>query len=207
LILKDIEQTIIDLMVKNNLKNYYDIGANPTVKTIILFEELLKNDINIFAFEPHPFGFTRLDATFYNSIKSFNVGIGNKDESKILYSKKTDTCLSSFSLDFMHKKTSLTEFDEYECKIRRLDSFIDEHDLPEVDIIKIDSEDWESQVIESIPLESEPIILVEYHSKRVRLEVEDLLRYKYDQNIFFNYGTRNIVRYFVYTSVNRAYTF
>jgi hypothetical protein len=107
----------------------------------------------------------------------------------------------------MHKKTSLTEFDEYECKIRRLDSFIDEHDLPQIDIIKIDSEDWESQVIESIPLESEPIILVEYHSKKVRLEVEDLLRYKYDQNIFFNYGTRNIVRYFVYTSVNRAYTF
>lgn len=207
MILKDIEQTIIDLMVKNNLKNYYDIGANPTVKTISMFERLIKYNINIFAFEPHPVGFERLNSIFSDRIKSFCVGIGNKEDIKILYSKRTDNCLSSFSLDFMHKKTSLINFDEYTCTIKRLDSFISEHNLPQVDLIKIDSEDWENQVIESIPLETKPVILVEYHSKEVRLAVEDLLRGKYDQNIFFNYGTKNIVRYFVYTPNNKTYIF
>ena len=78
--------------------------------------------------------------------------------------------------------------------------------MPVPDIVKVDIEDWEDKAIESIPLSFKPIILTEYHSTEVRLNVEDILRFKYDQNIFFNTGVKK-VRYFVYTSNDIEYNF
>lgn len=207
MLLKDIEDTIVDLMLKNNLKTYYDIGASLTTKTVKLFETLLSHNINIYAFEPNPLTFQELKDKFGYAIQAYNVGIGNKHETRVLYSTTEDLFLSSFSEKFLTIKTGLNNFHKAACEIVRLDDFINEEVIYKPDLIKVDTEDWEDQVFCSIPLDLMPVILAEYHSYDVRIKVEDILRGKYGQNIFFNYGSRNIMRYFVYTSNKKEYKF
>lgn len=207
MLIKNIEHTIIDLTTKNNLKTYYDIGASLTTHTLALFNYLINVGVSIYAFEPNPISYKKLKNLFpTQSVNVYNIGIGNKNEEKVLYSTDSDIFLSSFSEEFLTKKTGLQYFDQTICEIRRLDDTIKTYSLPKPDIIKVDVEDWEDQAIESIPLENKPIILAEYHSYQVRINVEEILRFKYDQNIFFNKGTKK-VRYFVYTPNDVEYIF
>ena len=109
MILKNIENTIIDLMINNNLKVYYDIGASLTRKTITLFNALIKNGISIYAFEPQPILYQELKQQFSNEINIYNLGVGNLNKTAMLYSIKKDLYLSSFSHEFIIKKTGEIE--------------------------------------------------------------------------------------------------
>ena len=109
MLVKDIEHTIIDLMTKNSLKTYYDIGASLTQKSLILFETLIKYGIDIYAFEPNPITYNNLRDTFGKNVSAFNIGIGNKDEIKDLYSIEHDLYLSSFSKEFIIKKNLMQD--------------------------------------------------------------------------------------------------
>ena len=81
------EDLIIKLCKTRGYKNYYDLGAFPNKDTINLYNRLIKNNVNIYAFEPHVGSYELLVKNFGKKINSFPIAAGAKNKKLILYIK------------------------------------------------------------------------------------------------------------------------
>lgn len=120
-----------------NFRTYVDIGAsigNTAAPFIDSFEK-------IFCFEPNPNSFKEL--TKFSKLICYNCALGNTNEKKLLVMNDLTNNPEHGSLsDIRTKEWNKTE--TYEVQIKRLDDFKFEH----VDFIKIDTEQYELEVVQ-----------------------------------------------------------
>jgi len=126
----------------------FDVGANSGSysKTLInLFPSL-----SIFAFEPHPITFTKLNNTSKEyPFASFNLGMSDNIQTAALYDYSNNTGSSHASIykkvfDNIHQSESI----KYEIEMSTIDSFCDKKNISLITLLKIDTEGHEYQVLQ-----------------------------------------------------------
>lgn len=133
----DKSKPIIILDVGANVGNYSKkiLRINPNAK--------------IFAFEPHPFSFEQLKRNIHSSnFKPFNLGVGDKKEKLLLYDYQSE---KSTELASLYKPAiedlRNTKSQSFEIEIIRLDDFLREQEIDQIDLLKIDTEGNEFKVL------------------------------------------------------------
>ena len=133
------EWFIKKVLTPQNPKLVFDIGAN-----IGLYSELLLKytDAKIHAFEPNPSSFERLKLLESRVVK-INCALGSEEGVATLFYR--GDCDVKASLD---KNT--TQDSSVEVMVRRLDVYVKEHELSNIDFIKIDTEGFEKEVLQGM---------------------------------------------------------
>lgn len=118
----------------------FDCGANSGD----LFLELRKliNEKNYYAFEPNPYEFSVLTNNVGSGPNVFNMALGNTNDSL------------SFFVSTKGGDSSLVEPKEWDERItvsvRRLDSFINENNVGEIKLLKVEAEGFEPEILEGL---------------------------------------------------------
>ena len=70
---------IRDIFEKNQIKSFWDIGANVGIYSVFIAK---RYPCNIYAFEPSKkyHSFLKLNTTFFKKVKAYNFGIGSIDK-------------------------------------------------------------------------------------------------------------------------------
>jgi FkbM family methyltransferase len=135
----------------------FDIGANRG-QTIKLIRELFPNS-KIYAFEPHPEIYTRLNSIykFATNIKCFNLAIGELSGKFPFWVSPLDETSSLHlpnSESSMNKRKALIlgiepkdMYQKIDVEVITLDEFVLENKIEKIDILKIDVEGGEFQVL------------------------------------------------------------
>jgi len=124
-----------------------DVGAN--VGKYSKFIKRMNQDIDIFAFEPHPATYQRLVKNVDGmDIKTYNVGVGASDGSLYLYDYADKDGSSHASLykdviEQIHKGQAIA----HKVRIISLDTFMIENNIDRVGLLKIDTEGHELEVL------------------------------------------------------------
>ena len=138
--------------IKNYLKNknsitVIDVGAN-----IGRYSKEILNvcpNVRLIAFEPHPETYIALIKEIKsNNFKSFNLGVGDKNEKLKLYDYDKSSGSSHASLykeviEDIHKGKSVA----YDISVVKLDDFLKEQKIDFIDLLKIDTEGNELNVL------------------------------------------------------------
>ena len=125
----------------------FDVGANIGDYSLSLMR--LNEKLNIYAFEPHPITYRQLDKnTQLFDIKIFNIGIGAKEGSLVLYDYESNDGSEHASLykdviEQLHKGQSV----EHKVNVITLDQFALQHDINKIYLLKIDTEGHELEVL------------------------------------------------------------
>ncbi len=148
-----------------------DVGAN--VGFYSIFVSSINPHGKIYAFEPHPHALVRFKENLQiNNIKNveiFENAIWSRNCS-INFEDNKYTVLAQINEE---QKTGLT------VPCLTLDSFIEQHKIDKIDILKIDAEFAEDEVLlgaESRALTVTERIVLEYHSEGKKNKVEKLLK-------------------------------
>jgi FkbM family methyltransferase len=119
-----------------NFRTYIDIGAS-TGKTSVPFIDKFEK---IYCFEPNPNSFKEL--LKFPKLICHNCALGETDETKLLIINDTTHNPEHGSLSELRNKDWING-EQYEVEVKRLDDFKFEN----VDFIKIDTEQYELQVV------------------------------------------------------------
>ena len=141
----------VDLIEKIGLKPnvIFDIGAN--VGQTADFYRNIFPDSSIYCFEPIPETFKKLNTHCANidNVKCFNIAFGEKRETLNIHAYEgessvlnslTDEFQSEFDSESVARKSVRIEVDT-------LDHFVHEHNIAEIDLLKIDTEGFEVFVL------------------------------------------------------------
>ena len=125
-----------------------DIGANIGYFSLFFLSKYPKS--TMYAFEPHPYSFQRLQE-YKNEFNQFDLSIfqlaigGNNENLR----------LNASTLDGFNTMSSVFENEEsphqFEVKSRTLESFVNEKGIEEIDLIKLDCEGSEYAILYSAP--------------------------------------------------------
>jgi FkbM family methyltransferase len=129
-------------------KDILDIGSNIGLISLAICENIKYKSIHLFEPNPDYFNFSKKILNDYNNIFFNNVGVGTKNEEKILYSNKGENIGWNTFLekDPLQNNNFINNMDKYACEIIKLDDFY--KDINNIDFIKIDVEGYEAYVIE-----------------------------------------------------------
>jgi len=143
------ERIAIEYVKSNlNLKQdlvLFDVGANVGKYTSLL-REVFGDHAKIYSFEPSKGTFEKLISNTKDRKRLFNFGLGSKDADMTLFSNNKRSGLSSLyqrNLEHVDMKMDHVE----SVKIKSLDSFCDEHNIPRINFLKIDVEGYEMEVL------------------------------------------------------------
>lgn len=155
----------------------FDIGANTGVYS--LMAKSINPGANVYAFEP----IERIyDKLIYNNnlngydIKCENKAISNFDGSAIIYDPGTE---HTYSVTV--NKDTTTEFENsipVQIETVRLDTFIEQRNILNIDLLKIDVESHEAEVLEGLGRfikAFEPTLLIEILSDNVADGISELI--------------------------------
>ena len=150
-----------------NSKNIFDIGANTGVYSLVA--KTINKDANVFAFEPSKNTFTQLQKN--NALNKFNIhckqiALSNSSEIQVFYDtpEKNQTSASLNPEKLKYWEGYSGDILEYNVSCMKIDDFIVENNITEIDLMKIDVEMHEPEVIEGFKLHLEkfkPIIIIE----------------------------------------------
>ena len=163
--------------IKNQLKlekpiTLIDVGAHKGE----YISSIKKNFLNkkIYAFEPNTEIFNILEKKNFNDkVSIYNFGISN-EEKKILFNKNIESSSSSINdlnknSKYFKKKFLLLNFfslrnisKKIEIKVLRLDKFILSNNVNYIDLLKIDTEGYEYQVLNSLDSQISRIKLIHF---------------------------------------------
>ena len=190
---------------KKFLKNdsiVFDIGANIGVFSV--FAASLANSGKIYAFEPvkGTFSFLKENSKNYTNIFCINSGLGKKEEKKKILNIEDGNASnvledSPYFLKTIKKSNGNFEF----VDITTLDLFVKKEGISRVDFIKIDTEGYESNVLEGakdVIKKFHPVIVMSaYHNKNDKAELPKLLRSFYSEYIceFRDVGEEDLICY------------
>lgn len=141
-----------DFFIKKYIKGkekkiIFDVGAN-----IGSYSREIKTEAPnsiLYSFEPHPVHFNTLSqvAKEFN-FQAINVGCGDQKGKAKIYDYRDQDSSGHASLyknviEVLHYSSSI----EYEIEITTIDDFVKEHDIKEIDFLKIDTEGHELAVL------------------------------------------------------------
>lgn len=141
-------------MLRNHFKNekelvLFDVGANTGSYSLSLAAEFCElPNLSIYAFEPQREIFSKLLETVSANkhIHAFNLGLGLKNESLLIYSSKEHSALTSlYNRDLKHVNLSLSE--QSMVDITRLDDFVRDQNIKKIHFLKLDVEGHELAVL------------------------------------------------------------
>jgi FkbM family methyltransferase len=167
----------IRLSEKSNV--IFDIGANTGLYSLI--SSKVNPSAAVYAFEPIEFIFDRLNQNL--RLNGFNVNanktaLADEDGAGEIFA--ADTISSTFDQASLNKKNfKTTETQSIRIKKQRVASFIEEHRISNIDLMKIDVETYEPQVLQGMGAYLEmfkPTILIEILNESVGREVESIVR-------------------------------
>jgi len=123
-----------------------DVGANIGKWSNSIHE--INKGARIFAFEPHPKNYTRLVEHVGDKASPFNLAVGDERSTLELFDYEANDGSSHASLyreviSDIHGSNCVS----HSVEVIRLDDFLDEHGIEEVDLLKIDTEGNELQVL------------------------------------------------------------
>jgi FkbM family methyltransferase len=126
----------------------YDVGAN--VGTWTLLAKALYPQAQVHAFEPLPAhtGKFRLATQTVRGVHLHEIGLGSQKAETVM--KVTDFSDASSLLPLSEtgkKQWSLEQMEEVPIRIERLDDWVDRHQLPAPDLIKLDVQGYELEVL------------------------------------------------------------
>ncbi len=128
---------------------FVDVGANLGTYSTMLCKAF--PTATIYAFEPNPFAYNRLEKLFNNerSIKLFNKALGNNEGQNNLYIEKDNTLSQLASLNKnvyieLHKNTNIKAVS---VNTTTIDIFMKTNHVDAIDFIKIDTEGNELEVL------------------------------------------------------------
>ena len=156
-----------------------DVGANTGIYALIA--KTLQPKAQVFAFEPVKRVFEKLEANLklnnYQDIVAVEKALSNADGEAIIYDQaETDHTYSvTVGKDLT---TAETQSIETTIDIIRLDTFIEQHQLEKVDLIKIDVETHEPEVLEGMGKylkQMLPTLLIEVLNDEVAQKVQKLV--------------------------------
>lgn len=188
-----INQKKIKEFFKKNLKNkivVFDIGAHKgeTINFFLKYFDVKK----IYCFEPNNKIFRNLKEKYnISKIKLFNVGVGDKNERKLL-NIYNDSFSSSFNSlnkksDYFKRKSKII-VDNYIAKksisqIKTLNSIIDSEKIKKIDILKIDTEGYEYKILKNITKKNFNKIRFIYFEHHFNLMLIKKYKYKNIRNL------------------------
>jgi FkbM family methyltransferase len=125
----------------------FDVGANVGSYTSAVLAE--NPDAQIFAFEPHPATFAKMSANLISSnAQLFNVACGKESGEMILYDYSTagseHASLYQEVIEQLHHQDARA----HTIRIIDLDTFVEDHKIQRIDLLKIDTEGHELAVLE-----------------------------------------------------------
>ena len=130
---------------KDNFKVIFDVGANVGEWTSLV--STMAPQAEIYSFEPSKQTFKILSSkTFNDKVNLFNIGLGEKNETKDFFINEKDSTLNSiFSRNTDREKSgdSKTEKAIFET----LDSFCEKNKIDRISFLKIDTEGNEFSVL------------------------------------------------------------
>jgi len=143
---------------------FFDIGANSGYFSIIAASNAPKG--TVYSFEPVPRTFNNLKKTVHangnKNISLFKFCIGGKNGST------TFNISHSSDVSGMKQTEYQTNISKIKTKVVNLDTFIVEHKIKVIDMVKIDTEGAEFEIISNSPNlinKIRPILVVEFSNK------------------------------------------
>jgi len=163
---------IRDIFEKNQIKSFWDIGANAGMYTIFIAK---RYSCQINSFEPSKkyHKFLKLNTSFYKKIKVHNFGIGSsyKKESLIITDEPGSNYISKNKLDMDEKESEI-------CEIRSVKNL---SKIKPPNLAKIDVEGFEYEILNSsidFFKKNKTILILEIdeeHLKRNLKEKKDII--------------------------------
>lgn len=166
-------ETVAFLQQQTKKGDYaFDIGANMGYMSQILSRAVGPNG-KVFSFEPDPLNFVKLKKhnamNNSNNVYPFQIALSKETGSLTLYHCIVDNS-SSHSTIFYDARVSDT--DTITVPAQTFDSFVQEQNIPKVDIIKIDVDGGEFNVIQGMKetlLNQKPIVILELFSEMLNI--------------------------------------
>ena len=147
------EAYMIDMVVPKHTKStrpvFFDVGAHVGNYAHLLRKKFA--NAQIFAFEPNPKTFEQLQRNVANAnVRAVNIGLSNEKATTTIYTygNETDSEHASVYADVMtslHHDQKPVSFD---IELETLDAFCEQHEIQEIDFLKIDTEGHELSVLE-----------------------------------------------------------
>ena len=125
----------------------FDIGANIGVISFLMSH--IYPEARIFSFEPQKdnFEILRLNTQKLPNVSIFNYGLGASSRKDMLYFSDTPDNFGGYSI---FKDYADTTSAPNEIEIKSINSVLDDLQISEIDIIKIDCEGAEKEILESL---------------------------------------------------------
>lgn len=147
---ENLEISIFQRFLKENM-TMVDVGANIGFYSLIASKYLKESELKIFSFEPSLSTFNILSKNLTlnksSNVKTFNIGIGEKDEENILFLNQNKGDAENFIIPNEIKSETLFESNFEKILIKTLDNFYENKILTNVDFVKIDTEGYEYFVL------------------------------------------------------------
>lgn len=159
------------LPVVNDVRVVLDVGANCGAASV--YFAACYPDAQVHAFEPaaEPFRLLSRNATRSTNIVTHNVGLHSHDQRVPLYAGAIDSVTGSvYQRDTKNAVASET------VTLRSFASWLDEHEISEIDVLKVDVEGCEVEVLAGLGsrLGTVDVVYVEYDSSDARRQIDRL---------------------------------
>lgn len=160
----------------------FDVGANTGIYSLV--SRTINKDSQIYAFEPSIYTYHKfLKNIELNGFKIniFPIALGENDGEQIFFDFKVKNQTSA-SLS-PEKSKGVKDVWEYKVKTSKLDSFIENYSVDNIDLIKIDVEMYEPQVLMGFSKYINhflPVIFIEVLSDEVASEIYPIVQNHYE---------------------------
>ena len=126
----------------------FDVGANQGQSCRKMLD--LFRSARVYAFEPHPKTFERLAALNHARVSPFNLALGDREGEAILHeygAEGLESLVNSLSPNAPFAARHGWKSREIKVRCVTLDTFCTEHDVAQIDLLKIDTEGFDLFVL------------------------------------------------------------
>lgn len=126
--------------------NYFDVGSNLGTETDFILKNFNVNEVHLF--EPNIDCYSYLKKRYRNRKEVFvnNFGLGNNNEKKNFFAKKISS-QSTFITSKDNDGILNESHNNYECLIKKLDTYFKNVNTNTIDYLKIDTEGYDLKVL------------------------------------------------------------
>lgn len=170
----------------------FDIGANTGIYSLIA--KTVNPRAQVFAFEPLQRIYEKLAANVAMNqfdIKCFEVGVSNNDGTAMIHDLPASPHVYSVTIGGSIHGSDVETFPT-SIRTTRLDTLIEQEQLENIDLVKIDVETHEPQVMEGLGKYLDvfrPTILIEILNDDIGAKIEEMVKGK--NYLYFNIDDKN----------------